>query len=414
VSLQVGVATLDCTPPAGLAMSGFAARTERAAGAHDAITVRALAVDETVLVTVDACGLHEDFCARVRAKVPGTVVLTATHTHGGPATVPGRLGGPVDPGYLDALHVACVAAARHARAVRESANLEVGVAADPGVARNRRRADGPVFAPLTVARFRRPDGRIAASVVSYPCHPVVLGPDNLLWTADYPGVVRGVVEAADPGSVCLFLTGCCGELNTGHSAHASMTLEGAGDRSFAAAERIGRLIGLAALAAPTRQLSDPPGAAAASGEIALPLQPADPAATATLSEGWASEMATADLGRRALLCSWEDWAREVAPRTATSWTARVTVLRWGGLRIVALPGEPFSVTARRTAELVPGECLVIGYADGSPGYLPPAEEFPYGGYEIDEAHRYYGMPAPFAPGAAESLTQLAADLAGQL
>lgn len=70
------------------------------------------------------------------------------------------------------------------------------------------------------------------------------------------------------------------------------------------------------------------------------------------------------------------------------------MLRWGGLRIVALPGEPFSVTARRTAELVPGECLVIGYADGSPGYLPPAEEFPYGGYEIDEAHRYYGMPAP--------------------
>jgi hypothetical protein len=414
VSLQVGVATLDCTPPAGLAMSGFAARTEGAAGAHDAITVRALAVDETVLVTVDACGLHEDFCARVRAKVPGTVVLTATHTHGGPATVPGRLGGPVDFGYLEALHVACVAAARAARAARESATLEVGVAADPGVAQNRRRADGPVFAPMTVARFRRADGRIAACVVSYPCHPVVLGPDNLLWTADYPGVVRGVVEAAGPGSVCLFLTGCCGELNTGHSAHASMTLEGAGDRSFAAAERIGRRIGLAALAAPTRELSDPSGAAAVSGEIALPLEPADPAATATLAAGWASEMATADPGRRALLSSWLDWAREVAPRTATSWTARVTVLRWGGLRIVALPGEPFSVTARRTAELVAGECLVIGYADGSPGYLPPAEEFPYGGYEIDEAHRYYGMPAPFAPGAAESLTELAAGLAGEL
>jgi hypothetical protein len=410
----VGVATRDCTPPAGLTMSGFAARTAPAAGAHDAITVRALAVDETVLVTVDACGLHEDFCARVRAKVPGTVVITATHTHGGPATVPGRLGGPVDPGYLEALHAACVAAVRAARAARENANVEVGVGADPGVARNRRRADGPVFAPLTVARFRRADGRLLACVVSYPCHPVVLGPENLLWTADYPGVVRAVVEAADPGSVCLFLTGCCGELNTGHSAHASMTLEGTGDRSFAAAERIGRRIGLTALAAPTRELSDPSGTAAVSGEIALPLQSADPAATATLAAGWASEMATADPGRRALLRSWLDWAREIAPRTATSWTARVTVLRWGGLRIVALPGEPFSVTARRTAELVPGECLVVGYADGSPGYLPPAEEFPYGGYEIDEAHRYYGMPAPFAPGVAESLTQLAAGLAGQL
>jgi neutral ceramidase len=395
-------------------MSGFAARTERAAGAHDPITVRALAVDETVLVTVDACGLHEDFCAQVRAEVPGTVVLTATHTHAGPATVPGRLGGPVDPGYLDALRAACVAAIRDARDSRQPATAEAGVAADPGVARNRRRVDGPVFAPLTVARFRGADGRLLASVVSYPCHPVVLGPDNLLWTADYPGVVRAVVEEADPGSVCLFVTGCCGELNTGHSAHASMTLAGAGDRSFAAAERIGRRIGLAALAVPTREIPDPPGTAAASGELALPLRPADPADTAALAAEWAREMVTADPARRALLTNWLDWARAAAPCSATSWTARVTVLRWGGLRIVALPGEPFSVTARRIAELVPGECLVIGYADGSPGYLPPAEEFPYGGYEVDEAHRYYGMPAPFAPGAAESLTQLAAGLAEQV
>jgi hypothetical protein len=184
-------------------MSGFAARTERAAGAHNPITVRALAVDETVLVTVDACGLHEDFCARVRAKVPGTVVLTAAHTDGGPATVPGRLGEPVDPGCLDALHAACAAEVRDARASRQPATMEAGVGADPGVARNRRRADGPVFAPLTVLRFRRADGRLLACVVSYPCHPVVLGPGNLLWTADYPGVVRAVVEAAGPGSVCL-------------------------------------------------------------------------------------------------------------------------------------------------------------------------------------------------------------------
>jgi hypothetical protein len=369
----VGVATRDCTPPVGLAMSGFAARTQSAAGTHDPITVRALAVDDTVLVTVDACGLHEDFCAAVRAELPCPAVVTATHTHGGPATVPGRLGGPVDPGYLATLRGACVAAARKAIGARQPATVEVGTGPDPGVARNRRRADGPVFAPLTVLRFRRADGGPLASVVSYPCHPVVLGPDNLLWTADYPGVVRAVMEAAEPASTCLFLTGCCGELNTGHSARDSMELGGSADRTFAAAEWVGRRIGVAALAVVTEEAPGP-RSTAASGELALPLR---------------------------------------ATGAPASWTARVTVLRWGGLRIVALPGEPFSVTAQRTAALIPGECLVVGYADGSPGYLPPEEEYPYGGYEVEEAHRYYGMSGPFAPGAAEALTKLAADLAGR-
>lgn len=375
---RVGVATRDCTPPAGLAMSGFAARTQPAAGTHDPITVRALAVDDTVLVTVDACGLHEDFCSAVRAELPGAAVVTATHTHGGPATVPGRLGGPVDPSYLAALRGACVAAAREAIDARQPASVEAGAGPDPGVARNRRRADGPVFAPLTVLRFRRRTasgvGGLLASVVSYACHPVVLGPANRLWTADYPGVVRAVMEAADPGSTCLFLTGCCGELNTGHSARDSMTAGRSADRTFAAADLAGRRIADAALAVVTGEAPWPPGSAAASGSLTLPL----------VTEG--------------------------AP---ASWTARVTVLRWGGLRIVALPGEPFSVTAQRTADLIPGECLVVGYADGSPGYLPPKEEYRYGGYEVEEAHRYYGMPGPFAPGAAEALTKLAAELASR-
>ena len=145
-------------------------------------------------------------------------------------------------------------------------------------------------------------------------------------------------------------------------------------RTFAAAEQAGRRIALAALAVVTEDASGPPGSTAASGELALPLRTTG------------------------------------AP---ASWTARVTVLRWGGLRIVALPGEPFSVTAQRTCALIGGKCLVVGYADGSPGYLPPREEYAYGGYEVEEAHRYYGMPGPFAPGAAEVLTKLAAELASR-
>ena len=412
MTLRVGVSVRDCTPPAGLAMSGFAARTEPAVGTHDPLTVRALAVDDTVLITVDACGLHEDFCARVRAELPVPVVVAATHTHGGPVTMSGRLGGPVDASYREALRAACVAAARDALASREPASMEVGVGPDPGITRNRRRAEGPVYAPLSVLRFRRGDGTCLASVVSYPCHPVVLGADNRYWTADYPGVVRTTMEEAEPGSACLFLTGCCGELNTGHSADASISIGAAAQRSFAAAERIGRRIAEAALGVSVHA-SAGQGTAGISSEVSLPLQDLDPTATAALVAQWERELPRADAGRRALLHGWLAWARDVAPQALASWTARVTVLRWAGLRLVALPGEPFSVTAREIAARVPGDRVVIGYCDGCPGYLPPAEEFGHGGYEVDEAHRYYGMPAPFAPGTAESLAEVAVALAGR-
>lgn len=409
MTLQVGVAVRDCTPEPGLAMSGFAARVDPAVGTHDALTVRALAVDDTVLLTVDACGLHEDFCAEVRSGIPAHVVVAATHTHGGPATMHGRLGGPVNAAYLERLHAACVDAAHEALAAREPATMEVGTGPDPGIARNRRRADGPVHAPLTAIRFRRGDGGCLAFVVSYPCHPVVLGADNRHWTADYPGAVRAVVEAAEPGAVGLFLTGCCGELNTGHSAHASVTVEADRARTFEACQRIGRRIADGALAIPLRASKG--GATGTSAEIALPLTTLGPREIAASREAWQRELPAADAGRQALLRNWLAWAEHIAPAPLRSWTARVSVLRWGGLRMVALPGEPFSVTAQDIAERVPGDTVVIGYSDGCPGYLPPAEEFAHGGYEVDEAHRYYGMPSPFAPGAAESLAGLAVQLA---
>jgi neutral ceramidase len=412
MSVLVGVAVLDRTPPPGLAMSGFGARVQPAVGAHDPLTVRALAVDDAVLLTVDACGLHEDFCAGVRAALGGPVVVTATHTHGGPATVPGRLGGPVDAGYLESLAQACVAAGRQARAAREPASVSAGIGPDPGVARNRRRPDGPVHAPLGVIRLHRADGGCLATVVSYPCHPVVLGADNREWTADYPGAVRRLMEAAEPGSVCLFLTGCCGELNTGHRADASHSLGAAAARTFEAAERIGQRIAGAVGEIDTRRWDDP-DIGFADAEVALPLSVEDPADTAALVADWERELPAAEPGRQALLRCWLGWAREVAPYPLAAWTARVSVLRIGGVRIVALPGEPFAATARDIAERVPDPCLVLGYADGCPGYLPPAEEYRHGGYEVLEAHRYYGMPGPFAPGAAETLADLAVALAGR-
>ena len=49
-----------------------------------------------------------------------------------------------------------------------------------------------------------------------------------------------------------------------------------------------------------------------------------------------------------------------------------------------------------------------------PGYIPPIGAYSAGGYEVEEAHRYYGLPAAFAQGAAEALVGAATKAARSL
>lgn len=415
--VQAGAAVIDVTPPAGLAMSGFAARTSPAAGTHDPLTVRAVAVGETALVVADAIGLHEDSCRRIRDRAglaDGHLIVAASHTHGGPVAMAGRLGPGLDPAWLQRLEDACVQAVAEARAKRRPARLGFGMGADPGIARNRRHAGGPVDPALPVLRIREPDGVPIAVLACHALHPVVLGADNTLYTADYPGAVRRHLEAAHPGAVALFLTGCTGDINTGHPAHASISTAPRADRTFAEAERIGAAIAQSALQAPDQPLGNAIRAAGAG--LMLPLTRTESRPPEVLADDWRREAATADPARAALLRCWIGWAERVAPRPLLPWLARVTVFDWGGARLVALPGEIFAQTAldlRRALDGDPlaGRTMAFGFADGCPGYIPPAGEYRHGGYEVEEAHRYYGLPAAFAPGAAESLVSAAADLA---
>src|SRR5690606_22949423 len=203
-AIDAGAASVPFTPPAGLAMAGFAARTQPATGAHDPLTVRALVVGDTAILVADVIGLDEETSARIRARaaLPGeAIVVAALHTHGGPAVNRRGLGGPLDPTYLARLEDACVEALEKAAAARRPARLGFGMGADPGVARNRRREGGPTDPSLPLLRIRGADGGWIAVLAAYACHPVVLGPDNRQWTADYPGVVRARLEAAHPGAV---------------------------------------------------------------------------------------------------------------------------------------------------------------------------------------------------------------------
>jgi hypothetical protein len=203
--------------------------------------------------------------------------------------------------------------------------------------------------------------------------------------------------------VALFATGCAGDVNTGHSAAASLTEAAQADRSFARAREIGEALAEAALAAPLSPLQGPAAGAEAHDQLRFAQREAG--SPAALARDWAARaQAPGDIH-----AIWADWAQTRMGRDLAPCPARVSALHWGGARLLALPGEIFAATALELRAALPGAAPlhIIAYADDNPGYIPPRAEYAAGGYEVDEAHRFYGLGAAMAPGVAEALANAA-------
>ncbi|QIK72595.1 alkaline ceramidase [Propioniciclava coleopterorum] len=415
--IDVGAAVREVDVPAGTPMGGFAGRRSPSTGVHDPTTVRALVLGGVGVVAVDACVLHEDTCAAIEAAATGAdrpdsvdaAVVSALHTHSGPSIGCGRAGG-----HAAAVHDAVVAAAIEALdAARASARPATAAWASvrgTGVAKDRRHPERAIDPPLTALRFADADGAVIATLASYPCHPVVLDGTNTLITADYAHPLRAGVED-DSGAPCVFLTGAAGDVNTGHAATASFSSQQASGRTFErAAELGGRLAsGLASaswepLAVDTARFASTP--------IELGYEDLDPEQVAARRAGWEAEREAADPGQRAVLDIWIAWAGAWRPEDqAEPWRGRVGVIDLGAAAIVTLPGEPFLRVAE-DLEAVRPRVMVAGYTDGVAGYLPTADAYPEGGYEVEDACMYYAMPGPFRRGSAELLTRAGRGLLG--
>ena len=402
--IQVGASIIDITPPNGIAMAGFAARTEVAKGYHDAFTVRALVVDDTAIVTVDVIGIDANLSARARARASlpdQAITITATHTHGGPVSMPGRLSAKADHAFILCLEDAVVKAVDLAIVNQKPARLLGGIGVEPGFATNRRRLDGPVDTGIPILRFESVEGSTIAILVSYACHPVVLGADNLSWTGDYPHFVRKKLETTFPGAIAIFATGCAGDVNTGHSAAASLSLLATPERSFAKAKEIGFGIANSVIDARLTDVSGNVGHSEVFADICF--EQREQEAPDILAKSW--RLAAKDTSSLEVI--WANWAEKHMGRDLSPLKARITALKWGSVGIIELPGEIFAETAMEIREKLAQKdpLFILAYADDNPGYIPPESDYLRGGYEIDEAHRFYGLGATIAPKTAEHLAE---------
>ena len=397
--MKVGAARTDITPPLGWPMDGFEARTDGASGIHDPLHGRALVVegdDGTIVALVVADLLQID--PRLQDLVAAAVLertgipreqlqLAGTHTHSGPALrEPSAVEDAIGHGIAEAVALAW--------ANRREAVAAVGIGHVEGIGANRRPNGGPVDDRVTVTGFDDRNGRPIATHVNYGCHPTTLGPNNTLYTADYPGVLCRLVDDA-VGGVTIFSTGPQGDVNPGgYSPEGSMVGVVVPWRTFESAERYGRILADCTIAVRGSLRPEPsPRAWGHSRVVELRRKDLPDAEAAREAAGLARDAAQAiaaadlgpDAGYHALVAA--AYAELVAsqardPERDDPVRLRVSALGLGPLLHVGVQGELFVELGQRIRRALGDDrTCVAALCDGTVGYIPTAEAFVVGAYE---------------------------------
>ena len=199
---------------------------------------------------------------------PGQLLVNCSHTHSAPWAATSRShmpGGELIGPYLDQLGEALLDAGLEAAGNVVPATLTWATGRcdlagnrdlpDPDEGSDRvvcgYNPQAPADDTLVVGRVTADgDGAIVATIVNYACHPTTLAWENTLFSPDYIGAMRELVEQHTDGAPCLFLQGASGELGPAH--------QYVGDP--AVADQHGRRLGFSALAALDGHAAAGPGA----------------------------------------------------------------------------------------------------------------------------------------------------------
>jgi hypothetical protein len=227
----------------------------------------------------------------------------------------------------------------------------------------------------------------------------VLGADNRLVSADYVGVATRYVERAfGDDTVAMFTNGGAGNVNPIETG------------SFEVATRLGGRLGEVVVSLIRQEGKElHAGLEVSNATVDLPFAHVPSVdSTRSLVKRYSEKAERADTGsasrKIAEAClSWSKKGERMARegRIPTKITIEVQRLRLDDMSLIAVPAEVFAETAMALKREGQQRAILVGYANGTVGYLPPREEISKGGYEVLEAHKYYGCPANFAPEAEE-------------
>lgn len=423
--LLAAVVEVDITPPAGERLEGYAAREGFSEGIHDPLLAQVLLLSlgkkQVALVSLDLLAVGLDFTHRVRAGVSGAlsippeaVMLACSHTHSGAAgflpELPMLRSAP-DPELQEMVARKLVGAAISATRNLEPVNLRFGRGEVRELGSNRNDPQTGLNDPqVTLLLVEDLEGCPLAVWYNFGCHPTILGYDNMLVSADYPGATRMALQAIYPEATFMFTNGAAGDVST------RFTRRGQG---FPEVERLGLL--LAGEVLKRMQLAEPlpvDQLAAAVQEVDLPLR-AFPAVEqaevevkrlqAALDELKSAGAPAGEIRKATTRVEGAqgqaDMARFFGGKTATR--SELQVMQIGPLGLVGMPGEAFSRTVLEIKAQSPlPYTAVISYANDYQGYFPDAVSVAQGTYEA--------LVSPYAADLADHLRSRALQMLADL
>jgi len=400
--LLVGCGERTITPPLGVDLSGYGFYLGRRAGSVlDDLKARAVLLRSgdraLLLMSCDIIGFTVEEADDIRADIAAAIglprrdiLLAATHTHCGPATMPMPGLGDVDAGYMKRLRTLIIEAAGEAAAAPAAAEFSYAFEAIEPLGFNRRKMNFCGVDPvLKAAIFRTAERKIY--LLNYACHAVVFGRRPHV-SADWPGAVVRAVEAS--GDRALFFQGFCGDIDP--VLQMNRWGEGTADDLRDIADLVLRRLRKAERYAVAVK---EPRLAAVERRITVPLAVWDKRTierrAATFAETY-KQFPGADR----FAVDWKERALDAAPTMRKSPVipnVPVQALAVGGFKIAALPGEFFCEIGLKLGR-TEGPLMPVGYANGDIGYVPLDRDFrDAADYACYCAPMFYQL-FPFEPG----------------
>lgn len=448
--LLAGVARRCTNPPSNIAHGGWGAQKhEQAEGIDMDLWVTALALSDqkavAIILDLDIQILTNQRADQIRSAVGRATGIpiqniraSATHTHSGP--VPYKSW--IEKGYemvgpwFENVARWSAEAATEALAALEPVRVRAG-RGECHINSNRRAAtptgerflginpDGPCDHEVIVVKLDSLDGKPLATLVNYTCHPTIMGPPNRLITPDYPGAMKRVVEQA-VGGTCLFLQGSAGDQGPLQGFQADTNVY----RNFGAilGHEVAKVaVSLENIPSKTKLREIIPSGAPLgsydsefSTSSSLPLRVVDTEIRVPLREGlperraateklefWKSKLKEArGKSDQAAITEAIYMARraDIQLRMAddfggkTDAGVRAHFITFGDVALVGCNIEPFCEIGMEVKKRSPFPITFMsGYTSGRMAYMATAEEWPKGGYEVENS--------PFGQAAAEILTR---------
>jgi hypothetical protein len=437
---RVGVARRVINPPHGVELAGLGYYLNRVwQRIRDNLTATALVITDGKgasigLAALDLMYNDAHFTGRIRELVRAqtdiaaeAICVNCSHSHNAPTAGFIRGCGERNEAYLEFAAQQTAAAMIEAWKNRQPARLFAGKAELTGMTFNRTRENGPVDTRVSVLRADTTAGRPLAALVNFHSHCTAhMETDLQAISRDWPGEVVDQIEAALPGATAMYLQGTCGDVNFRREFNGT-------PRRFEPARGISEKA-LEALhsARPVEQT----GLAWVSCDVVLPtrrwkreevmrdreeglyrLKSGD-------TTGWLDGMArvcvnqperlplrysgNVDKTVAAIARFGVEWTDEILPVLETRpemLEAPVQAFRIGDVWLAAHPAELFtSLGLELRHRWHHDDLFLLGYSNGSIGYLPDAYEIERGGYAAVQSSKFTGQ-FPFVANSGTALVE---------